>query len=58
MAVCVELKSCCLDDEGWLWIKLFYAQKYGQQSTANLYEHYEGCGKFNKRVAWVTANIL
>ena len=40
MAVYTKLKACCLDGEGWSWIKVFYVQKYGGQATANLLENY------------------
>ena len=57
MDVFTNLKACCLDDEGWSWIKFFDAQEDGRQTTANLREHYEGAGEVNKRVAWEMENI-
>ena len=57
MAVYTNIKACCLDGEGWLWIKYFNSQEDGQHTTTNLREHYEGAGEVNKRVAWATANM-
>ena len=51
MSVYSELKACCLDREGWAWIKLFDPKKYGRLAMASLREHYEGAGEANKRVA-------
>ena len=52
MTVYTKLKACCLDVEGWSWIKVFDAHKYGRQATTNLCEHYEGSSEVNKCVAW------
>ena len=52
MTVNTKLKACCLDGEGWLWIKAYNAQKDGKHATANLSEHYEVSRKFNNHVAW------
>jgi hypothetical protein len=57
MTVYAELKACCLDGEGWAWIKAYDRNKDGREATANLRAHYEGDGEVNKRVAWATANI-
>ena len=57
MAVYTEVKSCCLDSEGWSWIKVYNLQKYGQQATANLCEHYGGASELNKALAWETSNV-
>ena len=57
MTVYAELKACCLDSNGWAWIKQYDRMKNGREATANLRAHYEGDGEVNKRVAWATANI-
>jgi hypothetical protein len=57
MTVYAELKACCLDSDGWAWIKQYDRMKNGREATANLRAHYEGDGEVNKRVAWATANI-
>ena len=57
MTVYGELKACCLDSEGWAWIKRFDTQKDGRLATESLRTHYEGAGESNKRVAWATAAI-
>ena len=57
MSVYGELKSCCLDSEGWAWIKRFDSKKDGRLAMVSLREHYEGAGAANKRVAWVSVVI-
>ena len=57
MTVYTDLKACLLDGKGWSFIKAFDMQKYIQQATVNLSEHYEVDGEVNKLVAWVTSNI-
>ena len=57
MTVYTKLKACCLDDKGWSWIKVCYAQKVGQQATENFREHYESAVEANKCVARIMANI-
>ena len=57
MTVYANLKACCLDVEGWSWIKVFHVQKDGQQATANLRDHCEGDSEVNKHVTLVTENI-
>ena len=57
MAVYTKVKACCLDGEVWSYIKAYNVQKYVQQETANLREHYEGAVEFNKHVTWATVNI-
>ena len=50
MTVYNDLNSCCLDGEGWLWIKAFDAHKDVQEATANLRAHYESASEVNKCV--------
>ena len=57
MAVYTNVKACCLYVKGRSWIKLYNAQKDGQQATANLCENYEGAGEVNNCFVWVMANI-
>ena len=48
MTVYAELKACCLDGDGWAWIKAYDANKNGREATVNLRAHYEGDGEVNK----------
>ena len=58
MTVYAKLKACCVDGDGWAWIKQYDRQKNGREVTANRRAHYECDGEVDKRVAWATANIM
>ena len=54
MTVYAELKACCLDSKGLVWIKQFESNEDRRLAMVSIKEHYEGAGGVNKRVAWVS----
>ena len=57
MTVYGELKACCLESEGWAWIKIFDRQKDWRLAMESIRAHYKVVGEYNKRIAWETATI-